>query len=156
MPKEAKPNPTPYLGVPRSNEKTFTYSENRLLDQITTEIMEAWAKDLSKIRTHFKNIEKKSTLLQRFCDDVQNTLPELNEFLEKDEFKSLYKQFNERNEEINVRMGDINRRLINIENMLTRQSLPQGKEPEKKVPKDEDKAYSAIEGFFHRFSKKRT
>lgn len=52
MPKEKK-SPTPQLGLPKSDRQHFTYSENKLLDQITTEVMEAWKKDLLTIRkTH--------------------------------------------------------------------------------------------------------
>ena len=43
-------NPTPNLGIPNSNRQMFTFSENKLLDQITVEITEAWAKDLVVIR----------------------------------------------------------------------------------------------------------
>lgn len=45
-------NPTPYLGLPRRDEKIFTVQENRLLDQITTEIILAWKDDLLLIKQH--------------------------------------------------------------------------------------------------------
>lgn len=49
-----KKNPTPYLGLPKRDEKMWTYSENKLLDQLTIEITTAWAKDLEVIKHHHK------------------------------------------------------------------------------------------------------
>lgn len=57
MAKKEKANPTPYLGILRSRENLFTYAENRLLDQMTLEITEAFAKDLKVIRECFEKIE---------------------------------------------------------------------------------------------------
>ena len=46
-----KKSPTPWLGLPRREANQWTFSENKLLDQITTEIVTAWAYDLEAIRS---------------------------------------------------------------------------------------------------------
>ncbi len=70
-PKTKRHNPTPELGIPRSNRQMFTFSENKLLDQITIEICEAWSKDLVSIRKCHEE-----------TNENVNQLREANEFFE--------------------------------------------------------------------------
>lgn len=64
--------PTPYLGKPKRGEKIFTYSENQLLDQITKEIMHAWATDLQLMKDHYKEIIKLSKKSVEASDKIKD------------------------------------------------------------------------------------
>jgi hypothetical protein len=82
MPRENKESsgPTPWLERPRREARMFTYSENKILDQITIEIMEAWKHDLNTIReTHLsvKNFLSKCKKIQENIDKNFTTLEKL-------------------------------------------------------------------------------
>ncbi len=76
--------PTPTLGLPRRENKMFTHTENKLLDQITVEIMEAWAKDLSLMKSHYKKIDQAQEKVIEASEKVEKLyekLPKLEQFL---------------------------------------------------------------------------
>lgn len=84
--KEEKLNPTPHLGIPRSNRQIFTFSENKLLDQITIEITEAWAKDLAVIRECQKTTKAAVKDFQNVTKLLEYKFESLNKFIGEDEF----------------------------------------------------------------------
>lgn len=81
--------PTPYLNVRKSRNQHFTYAENVLLDQITMEITEAWAKDLTVIRKCHKEIKESLSFFidaeKVICEKCKN----IDELLSKQE--NIYK-----------------------------------------------------------------
>ena len=83
---EEKLNPTPYLGVPKANRQLFTFSENKLLDQITTEIVEAWAKDLKVICECQKQTKAAVKEFQNVTELLEDKFEKLNNFINEDDF----------------------------------------------------------------------
>ena len=81
-----KADPTPYLGKPRANRQVFTYSENKLLDQITMEINEAWVKDLKTIRECHKAIVEELKDFKSINGLMEDKFHKIDEFIKDDEF----------------------------------------------------------------------
>ncbi len=87
--KKKEPMPTAgieNLGKPKASKQPFTYSENKLLDQITIELMEAWKKDLAAIRkTHLecRTLLEDFRDIQRLMIDNKESLGEVCYTLEK-------------------------------------------------------------------------
>lgn len=83
---QRKTSPTPYMDKVHTKNKTFTYAENILLDQITLEIAEAWHKDMQALRKHYRTIEKTVASTKNVVDILECKLPELAKFIESNEF----------------------------------------------------------------------
>ena len=111
-------NPTPWLGLPRPDRKLFTYSENQLLDQLTTEIMHAWAKDLNILKDYYHKITTSGDALERISELMVERFSSLNKFLDNEKFSSLYNQLTTHYGEVNARLADINKRMIELENWM--------------------------------------
>lgn len=109
-----KLGPTPELGLPSSKRAVFTYSENKLLDQITVEITEAWAKDLQVIKKSFNKSEQLLTSIK----EMEQYLLKLGKFITKNDFISDYKKTKESIDEINSFQGDILKRLWQIDEKI--------------------------------------
>ncbi len=92
------------LNKPRSDGKIFTYSENKLLDQITLEITEAWAKDLKVIK---KAHEKSETLLEKITDVINFTETELPKFSEFLKDLNLTAEFSKMKSQIDTMFGQM-------------------------------------------------
>ena len=111
--KEKKIEPTPDLGKPKSNRQMFTHAENKLLDQITLEIVEAWEKDLRMMKSAYNKtreyIENLNTLqiklgnIRSYLDEYD--LPKLKEFIERQDYIVFYVN------ELRVMVSDINNKL---------------------------------------------
>ena len=107
-------SPTPNLGVPKSKNQFFTHQENKLLDQITLEINEAWAKDLRSIsKTHRRALE-----LMEAIKGIEDKFPALERFLSDNEFIYAFKIMRTNIEEINSRLIDMNLRIFNLEQKI--------------------------------------
>ncbi len=71
------------------DNKMWTASENKMLDQITTEIIEAWAKDLEIIRSNYSEAVKLNQIIKTFdvriskidnqLSSIENPLEDLHE-----------------------------------------------------------------------------
>ena len=103
MPKKSEP--TPLLGKPNRDAKSFTYSENKLLDQITTEIMEAWKKDLTILKQHYGQALKTHDQIRTVVDLVEEKFPKLEEFLQANEFTRILPKIQEDIEAIKGNYG---------------------------------------------------
>lgn len=89
--KETKSKPS-NLGRPKSNRQMFTVAENKLLDQITLEIMEAWAKDLNVMKKYYSKLDENYTIICDYSDLFKKMYKEFNEFLEDiNKFQNLTK-----------------------------------------------------------------
>lgn len=75
-------NPTPWLGAPRPGTKIFSYSENQLLDQVTTEVMHAWREDLKAMQNVYQTTQETAELLRAITERLGEKMPALNKFLE--------------------------------------------------------------------------
>ena len=113
-----KNNPTPWLGLPRPDRKIFSYSENALLDQITTEIMHAWEKDLRTIKTHFKMLTEASLTIRCITDLMDKKLPALENFLTSEHFILVHKETKANMEKIDLYFAETNKRLFELENRI--------------------------------------
>ncbi len=157
-----KHNPTPFLGQPNSQRQQFTYSENRLLDQITMEIVEAWKSDLRKLNDSYSKSINSSRTIERISDSLLGKLEIIAEIIQKDEFEELYRQFHQRNLEINLRLEEINKRSIEIETIVKRLDEKKTATPipdhvmknESSIsnPNSYESTYQSIKAFFKRFS----
>lgn len=81
-PQEIKPS----LGHIKRDQKAWTYSENRILDQITTEIMEAWAKDLRNIKECHQEILDSYKEFKRITCLMEQKFPDFQEFIESNSY----------------------------------------------------------------------
>lgn len=123
--KASKSDPTPWLNKPSRDKKIFTYSENRLLDQITTEIMEAWKNDLIVIQRHHKEILKSEESSLRLSKLISNQFPELEKFLKNNKFIESFNKLTNDYELMNFRIAETNSSLFRMEEKL---SFPRVKE----------------------------
>lgn len=89
--KKTRKNPTPYLGIPRANKQVFTEQENRILDQFTIEIQEAWIKDLNMMKDCYNGILATCTELKSDIIKLQIEIGQTRYSMEK------YKEFVESN-----------------------------------------------------------
>ena len=115
---KSKDSPTPNLGKPRSNNQIFTYSENKLLDQITIEITEAWKKDLSIIKQYNKKTLDLSKNIRDIGDSFCTTFPKIEKMLQENDFMSLFNHINKQIEQINYRQSEMNRNIFDLENKI--------------------------------------
>jgi hypothetical protein len=135
-------NPTPWLGLPRPDRKSFSYSENQLLDQITTEIVHAWAKDLKIIKEHFNMLLYSSDELKNITNLMENKFPALNEFLASDHFVSVYHDTKTKMERIDLYFAEINKRIFDLENRI---QFPYVRELEQSIKSLSEKVDSLLE-----------
>lgn len=101
--KKKEKSPTPFLDLPDSKRQHFTYSENKLLDQITIEVMEAWRKDLLVIKKHQtkvievgENCERLAGNLREITFQLQIALDKIkqySELIEEKRRKSWWQKF---------------------------------------------------------------
>lgn len=91
---QTKPrDPTPYLAIKSSQRQMFTYGENKLLDQMTLEITEAWKKDIDKMRRNYNavvNIVSETSENIKFINQLEDEFikhaTEMKKFFEKFKF----------------------------------------------------------------------
>lgn len=92
------------MRMPRSRNQIFTEQENRLLDQITLEITEAWAKDLKVIKECQKKSLATCVLAQNAANLLEERLKELNDFLYNDYGLARLKQLMNEYEEMKKKL----------------------------------------------------
>ncbi len=115
MPKTTKNNPTPNLSIPKSDRQHFTYSENKLLDQITMEVMEAWKKDLTIIRKHHLEILESEKSVIRLSDMICKEFPKLEEFLNSNNFIFDFRTFRSKIESLDLRTAEIHKVVFELD-----------------------------------------
>lgn len=101
-----------------TTSKAFTYAENRLLDQITLEITEAWKKDLAVLKKHYQTIIEIGESTQDIVDILDEKLPKLEKFLRSNEFISNFNRMQEEMETLNLRYGELNKTIFELEKKL--------------------------------------
>lgn len=106
--------PTPELGFPRSKRQLFTYSENKILDQITMEIMEAWAKDLRLMKRAYDKANKSLETIK----DIEDRFPALEKFLKKNNFINDLKSIKMSLDAVNSFQGEIHKRLWQLDEKI--------------------------------------
>ena len=111
--KEAR-NPTPELGVPHANRQMFTVSENKLLDQITLEICEAWAKDLKTIRKVHQETQK----TVEYLTNTSNLLSEINDKVELEGFFAKLEEVFKVQEQTRAFLEDVRQRCFRVEEQV--------------------------------------
>lgn len=75
--------------LPSSRDGVYTPQETRMLDQITIEVTEAWAKDLTTMKKAFKKNEDLSVLLNEMYHQVKARLGMIESFFDEEgKFKS--------------------------------------------------------------------
>lgn len=121
--KEESRNPTPTVGLPRANGQVFTYSENKLLDQITLEVMEAWKKDLIIIRKHHKEILESERSARRLSDTICYEFPKLEQFLKSNNFIDKFTTMKDKIDEVYNLQGILNKSLFDIEKQIEREQF---------------------------------
>jgi hypothetical protein len=96
---ESRPKKRPTnkgVPLPKARDKLFTVAENKLLDQITQEICEAWAKDLKVMRDcHMINEGLAKVFLDMF-DCLKSKTVDLEEFLAEESKLQVIHQLNEK------------------------------------------------------------
>ncbi len=113
-----KHEPTPNLGKPDSRRQHFTYSENKLLDQVTTEVMEAWKSDLKTIKMHHKEILNSQVNANNLSNLISAQFPKLEKFLHENSFINNFSEIKDEIIEINARHGIINQSLFDLNEKL--------------------------------------
>ena len=109
-----KKGPTDYLAIQNLRSKVYTPEENRLLDQITLEITEAWAKDLKKIKqTHEKLLQTQETT-KEITNLLNERLPSLECFLSDDSIKFLFKSYTETIEKIGLEISECHKNIFDF------------------------------------------
>jgi|SRR5580692_9486654 hypothetical protein len=136
--KETSRDPTPTIGLPRANGQIFTYSENKLLDQITCEIMEAWKKDLIIIRNHHQEILASEKSAMELSLLICKEFPKLEKFLERNDFIAQFYNMKEKMDHVLNLQGIMNKSLFDIEKQIEREQF-------KKWDKRIDEILSKIE-----------
>jgi hypothetical protein len=116
--KESQKNPTPLLNLPRRDRKSFTYSENQLLDQITTEVMEAWKKDLALIKRTNQEFTEKAAIIYQFCEKLSFFLPLMHDLMTGSDYQEWKDSCDQNNREINTRITQINLTLFDIQEIV--------------------------------------
>lgn len=101
-----------------TKNKAFTYAENKLLDQITLEITEAWQKDIDALRKHYRTIEKTVTSTKNVVDFLDLKLPVLAKFIESNEFIQDFKSMSMKWDAINARLGEIDKYLFELDKKI--------------------------------------
>ncbi len=121
-----KHEPTPNLGKPDSRRQHFTYSENKLLDQVTTEVMEAWKKDLITIKNHHKKILEAEANTHELVDLISKEFPKLEIFLNNNSFITSFEEMAKSVEYISSfieiitnNQNDLNKQLFDIKENLS-------------------------------------
>lgn len=116
MPKEKKPkkDPTPWLNLPRPDRKLFTYSENQLLDQITTEVVHAWTADLKIIKKANAAFTEKASIVYAFCEKFYKFLPLFDKLFTSEEYQELRESDARTKEEINARLCELNKNAFEV------------------------------------------
>lgn len=128
MPKDKDPKvPINKFNLPRRNDKLWTYSENKILDQITLEVMEAWREDLNIIRkahTQCKQLlidsknladviqdqrEEISYQLEKQRDDIELRFEGINSFLKSIDFNFRLERIRLEVEEIGEKVDNLNK-----------------------------------------------
>lgn len=143
MPKKTsihpKERPTPMLGRPTRDKQIFTYSENKLLDQITIEIMEAWRNDLIVIRKHHKEILECQVDATLLSDLLRREFPKLEKFLTDNDYINQFSTLTKEVEIINSRHGIISKTLFDLEQKLDFDYIKKMMESIKIISKDIEK-----------------
>lgn len=117
------PNPpnssaTAHLAVPDSKRQHFTYSESKLLDQITIEIMEAWKKDLTTMRKAHQESMKMHSELKSITRLMEEKFPKIEEFLNQEDFLFLIKKMDQRMEKIEFAYNEIHTSLFRLDEKI--------------------------------------
>jgi hypothetical protein len=113
-----KESPTPYMDKVHTKSKTFTYAENRLLDQITLEITEAWQNDLQVLKKHFREVEKIAKSTKNIVDILDEKLPALNKFLGDNDFILNFKKMTYNFEAMNSRQAELDKTIFELEKKI--------------------------------------
>lgn len=112
---KSKNSPTPYLR-PRSDRQVYTVEQNRLLDQITMEIQEAWAKDLVTMRDCHKETKELLAEVKEHNEQMADKLIDLNKFLSQDDILPKLQKTFDRQELIFHFLEDIRQQLFKLDN----------------------------------------
>jgi len=104
--------------TPTSRSKIYTEQENRLLDQITNEIVEAWHKDLQKIKKTFEITEKTTVKLNEIYHAMMGRISLIDSFMDPTgKFKDLNKII-EIQEECSIYLSSLRVEVSNISTKL--------------------------------------
>jgi len=115
-------NPTPYL-KPRSRDKVFTAQENKMLDQITIEICEAWEKDLKVIKECHQEAKESLKIFNSLNDTLQQKYENLCILMENDEISSSFRTVLENQIVLFSFMEDTRQSLFKLEQKLGYDSM---------------------------------
>lgn len=116
--KSTRNDPTPYLGKPNSRNQMFTYSENKLLDQITLEVMEAWKDDLISIRKTHEEAKKYHKFLKYFDDEFKGKLSKLDDILAQEGDIYRLDKVLQNQHQIYEFINEIRINILNLENKI--------------------------------------
>lgn len=128
-----KKTPIDKFNKPTSRNRAFTYSENQLLDQITLEITEAWAKDLKTIRECYKEIKFLQEGISNCYELFSDKMDQINELLEKEEgiYKLEHVLINQ--EQIFSFINDMRSQILSLSNSLEYKNVTNITEELKKI-----------------------
>lgn len=109
--------------VPKSRDKVFTVQENRILDQITLEICEAWKNDLISIRSDFHETKKLYTLLQDIYDKVYHQMEIIDKFFDKTDQVLSIKNIHQSQLSLESQISEMRSQMISVHNRLEAKSI---------------------------------
>lgn len=109
-----KKGPTDYLAYQNLRSKVYTPEENRLLDQITLEITEAWAKDLKRIKQTHEKLLQTQEKSKEITDLLNERLPSLENFLSDDSIKFLFKSYTETIQRIGLEISECHKNIFDF------------------------------------------
>lgn len=122
MSKEAKKKPNKGVPLPKARDKVYTVQENKLLDQITMELCEAWRKDLRVIRECFAENKKLSELLQEMYADLKPRMDEIGRFVEQESKLNIIRELKQNQLALACHFDDLRKEVLSISNLLSRES----------------------------------
>lgn len=109
-----KKKSTPGLGIIRARQQIFNESENRLLDQITMEINEAWAKDLMIMRKCYKTAVEAENKIIEVSKLLSEKLDHLSEFLSDNSITPSFSEYLSNQEQIFLYLNEIRNEMTDI------------------------------------------
>lgn len=117
-PSQVYSGPTPNLGKPTRDAKLFTYAENKLLDQMTIEIMQAWKNDLLIIRKHHREILASEKATVALSNLISTEFPKLEKFLADNDFIESFKDVEKSLEQLDFRQSEMNKSIFELQEKL--------------------------------------
>ncbi len=103
---------------PSSRDKIYTVQENKLLDQITMELIEAWTKDLRKIKQAFETNGKLSDLFKEMYCDLKREKGKVDDFIEACQKLVSFEKIHESQRETHMLINDMRNELLGLSRRL--------------------------------------